>query len=48
MRDALCCDNPPNRHATAHARANGHAVIASAAAADRWLYCYPDDVFAEY
>ena len=44
----LCCDNSPNRHATAHARASGHPVIASAQPGERWLYCYPDDVTAKY
>jgi uncharacterized UBP type Zn finger protein len=44
----LCCDNSPNRHATKHARATTHPVIASAEPGERWLYCYPDDVFAEY
>ena len=43
-----CCDNSPNRHATKHARATTHPVIASAEPGERWLYCYPDDVFAEY
>ena len=31
----------------AHARASGHPVIASAEPGERWLYCYPDDAFAE-
>ena len=44
----LCCDNSPNRHATKHARASGHPVIASAEPGERWLYCYPDDQFVEY
>jgi hypothetical protein len=44
----LCCDSSPNRHATRHARASGHPVIASAEAGEHWLYCYPDDAFAEY
>jgi uncharacterized UBP type Zn finger protein len=44
----LCCDSSPNRHATKHARASGHPVIASAEPGERWLYCYPDDAFAEY
>ena len=43
-----CCDDSPNRHATAHARASKHPVIASAEPGKRWLYCYPDDAFAEY
>ena len=44
----LCCDDSPNRHATEHAHATGHPVIASAEPGERWLYCYPDDSFAEY
>ena len=44
----LCCDSSPNRHATGHAQVNGHPVIASAEPGERWLYCYPDDEFAEY
>jgi hypothetical protein len=44
----LCCDSSPNHHASKHARAAGHPVIASAQPAERWLYCYPDDAFCEY
>jgi uncharacterized UBP type Zn finger protein len=44
----LCCDSSPNRHASAHAAATAHPVIASAEPGERWLYCYPDDAFAEY
>jgi hypothetical protein len=44
----LCCDSSPNRHATKHAHATRHPVIASAEAGERWLYCYPDEAFAEY
>jgi Zn-finger in ubiquitin-hydrolases and other protein len=43
-----CCDDSPNRHATAHAHASNHPVIASAEAGERWLYCYPHDAFMEY
>ena len=43
-----CCDSSPNRHASTHARSTGHPVIASAEEGERWLYCYPDDSFAEY
>jgi uncharacterized UBP type Zn finger protein len=43
-----CCDTSPNQHATKHARATGHPVIASAEPRERWLYCYSDDAFAEY
>jgi hypothetical protein len=44
----LCCDSSPKRRASGHARAAGHPVIASAEPGERWLYCYPDDGFAEY
>jgi Zn-finger in ubiquitin-hydrolases and other protein len=44
----LCCDSSPNQHASKHARAAGHPVIASAQPGERWLYCYPDEAFAEY
>ena len=46
--DTHCCDNSSNKHATAHARATKHPVIASAEPGERWLFCYPDDEFAEY
>lgn len=44
----LCCDSSPNRHATKHARASKHPVIASAEIGERWMYCYPDTQVAEY
>ena len=44
----LCCDNSPNKHASKHAKATSHPVIASAEPGERWLYCYPDDAFAKY
>ena len=44
----LCCDSSPNQHASKHARGAHHPVIASAELGERWLYCFPDDAFAEY
>ena len=44
----LCCNDSPNKHATKHARATHHPVIASAEPGERWLYCYPDDEAVEY
>jgi hypothetical protein len=44
----LCCDSSPNRHASRHARARAHPVIASAEPGERWMYCFPDDALAEY
>jgi uncharacterized UBP type Zn finger protein len=43
-----CCDSSPNRHASKHAQGTGHPVIASAEEGERWLYCFPDDAYAEY
>ena len=43
-----CCDSSPHRHASQHAKGSGHPVIASAEPGENWLYCYPDDNFAEY
>jgi hypothetical protein len=44
----LCCDSSPNPHASKHAGAHHHPVIASAEPGERWLYCYPDEAFVEY
>jgi uncharacterized UBP type Zn finger protein len=43
-----CCDDSPNKHASKHAHKTKHPVISSAEPGERWLYCYPDDAFAEY
>jgi len=44
----LCCDSSPNQHASKHARAVSHPVMASAQPGERWLYCFVDEAFAEY
>ena len=44
----LCCDSSPNRHASKHAGASNHPVVASAEPGERWLYCFPDGAMAEY
>lgn len=43
-----CCDSSPNKHATAHHRSTGHAVVISAEPGERWAWCYEDEVFMEY
>ena len=43
-----CCDSSPMKHASAHAKSSKHPVVASAEPGERWLYCYPDDLTAEY
>jgi hypothetical protein len=40
-----CCDQSPNRHATAHFHAEGHPVIRSYEPGEDWAYCYVDDQF---
>jgi hypothetical protein len=44
----LCCDSSPNQHASKHAHAIGHPVIASAQPGERWLYCYVDEAVVGY
>lgn len=44
----LCCDSSPNRHASQHARASSHPVIASAEPGERWMYCFVDETYGEY
>lgn len=41
-----CCDNSIGKHATAHARATGHAVIRSFEPGEEWRCCYVDGAFA--
>jgi uncharacterized UBP type Zn finger protein len=42
-----CCDNSPNRHATAHYRSVQHPLIQSFQPDESWGYCYADDLFFE-
>jgi uncharacterized UBP type Zn finger protein len=39
-----CCDESPNRHATAHAQGTGHPIITSVERGEEWSYCYVDDL----
>ncbi|HEX3291338.1 MAG TPA: UBP-type zinc finger domain-containing protein [Gaiella sp.] len=39
-----CCDNSPNRHATAHFRESGHPLIRSAEPGEDWSWCYVDEL----
>ena len=38
-----CCDDSPNRHATAHYRHTGHPIITSAEIGETWTWCYVDE-----
>ena len=39
-----CCDSSPNRHASAHAAASGHALIRSIQPGEDWSWCYEDEI----
>jgi hypothetical protein len=40
-----CCDNSPNRHATAHYHASGHPIVrAITPVGEDWMWCYPDEL----
>lgn len=42
-----CCDDSPNKHASAHARHSGHPIIRSAEPGESWCWCYEDNVAFE-
>jgi uncharacterized UBP type Zn finger protein len=42
-----CCDESPNRHATAHYQASGHAIIRSFEPHESWAWCFVDEVELE-
>lgn len=44
----LCCDSSPNQHATKHYHETKHPVIISAEKGEKWMWCYPDELFVEY
>ncbi len=39
-----CCDDSPNKHATAHFHATGHPVIEGYDPPEGWGWCYIDKV----
>ena len=39
-----CCDSSPNRHASRHAREEGHAIARSVEPGENWSWCYVDEV----
>ncbi|MFA6082920.1 UBP-type zinc finger domain-containing protein [Mucilaginibacter sp.] len=46
--ETLCCDQSSNQHMTKHNHKTQHPVIASAQPGERWLWCYPHQLFVEY
>jgi len=39
-----CCDDSPNRHATAHYHQSGHPIIRSVEPGEDWSWCYEDQL----
>ena len=39
-----CCDDSPNRHASAHANSGEHPIIRSLEPGEEWSWCYVDQV----
>jgi hypothetical protein len=39
-----CCDDSPNRHATAHFHASSHPIVRSAEPGEDWSWCYVDEL----
>jgi uncharacterized UBP type Zn finger protein len=42
-----CCDDSPNRHATAHYRTHDHPLIRSYEPGEDWWWCYADELYFE-
>jgi Zn-finger in ubiquitin-hydrolases and other protein len=42
-----CCDNSPNRHATAHFHEDQHPLIRSYEPGEDWWWCYVDELAFE-
>ena len=40
-----CRDSSPNRHASAHARAEGHPLLRSVEPGENWSWCVIDELF---
>lgn len=39
-----CCDQSPNRHATAHFHQRGHPLIRSFEPGESWVWCFVDEL----
>jgi thioredoxin reductase (NADPH) len=42
-----CCDESPNRHATAHFQSSGHPIIRSFEPGENWAWCFVDQLDLE-
>jgi hypothetical protein len=39
-----CCDDSPNRHASAHRNSSGHPIIRSIEPREDWSWCFVDEL----
>jgi uncharacterized UBP type Zn finger protein len=39
-----CCDDSPNRHATAHSHSSAHPIIRSLEPGEDWCWCFEDRI----
>ena len=39
-----CCDDSPNRHASAHAASGEHPIIRSLEPGEDWCWCFEDQI----
>jgi uncharacterized UBP type Zn finger protein len=39
-----CCDDSPNKHASAHARSTSHPIIRSIEPGEDWSWCFVDEI----
>ncbi len=39
-----CCDDSPNRHASAHAKSSDHPIIRSLEPREEWSWCFLDEL----
>jgi uncharacterized UBP type Zn finger protein len=39
-----CCDDSPNRHASAHAQHSQHPIIRSIEPGEEWSWCFVDEL----
>jgi hypothetical protein len=42
-----CCDQSPNKHATAHFHETSHPILQSFEPGEDWYYCFVDDLAFE-
>lgn len=42
-----CCDDSPNKHATAHFHESRHSIIRSFEPGEDWGWCYVDEIYLQ-